>query len=133
MQIGVIGLGRMGGNMSRRLIKNGHEVVVYDHDAKAVAAQTSDMVADPDAGIEPAADLDQHRICRCGAKAVVDRAHIIDADRKEHRVARRTPVRGDSRESVWSISVGRRTSGAEPTRTWQNWSTDMTRGGDKAR
>src|SRR3984957_2069097 len=38
MQIGVIGLGRMGGNISRRLIKNGHEVVVYDHDAKAVAA-----------------------------------------------------------------------------------------------
>jgi 6-phosphogluconate dehydrogenase len=38
MQIGVIGLGRMGGNISRRLINNGHEVVVYDHDAKAVAA-----------------------------------------------------------------------------------------------
>jgi 6-phosphogluconate dehydrogenase len=38
MQIGVIGLGRMGGNISRRLIKNGHEVVVYDHDPKAVAA-----------------------------------------------------------------------------------------------
>jgi 6-phosphogluconate dehydrogenase len=38
MQIGVIGLGRMGGNISRRLMKNGHEVVVYDHDAKAVAA-----------------------------------------------------------------------------------------------
>jgi 6-phosphogluconate dehydrogenase len=42
MQIGVIGLGRMGGNISRRLIKNGHEVVVYDHDAKAVAALSSD-------------------------------------------------------------------------------------------
>src|ERR1700691_1037968 len=42
MQIGVIGLGRMGGNMSRRLIKNSHEVVVYDHDAKAVAALSRD-------------------------------------------------------------------------------------------
>src|SRR5580700_9612894 len=42
MQIGVIGLGRMGGNISRRLIKNGHEVVVYDHDAKAVAALSHD-------------------------------------------------------------------------------------------
>jgi 6-phosphogluconate dehydrogenase len=42
MQIGVIGLGRMGGNISRRLIKNGHEVVVYDHDAKAVAALSRD-------------------------------------------------------------------------------------------
>jgi len=42
MQIGVIGLGRMGGNISRRLIRNGHEVVVYDHDAKAVAALAHD-------------------------------------------------------------------------------------------
>src|ERR1700719_3375245 len=42
MQIGVIGLGRMGGNISRRLIKNAHEVVVYDHDAKAVAALSRD-------------------------------------------------------------------------------------------
>jgi 6-phosphogluconate dehydrogenase len=38
MQIGVIGLGRMGGNITRRLIENGHEAVVYDRDAKAVAA-----------------------------------------------------------------------------------------------
>ena len=42
MQIGVIGLGRMGGNITRRLIQNGHEVVVYDHDAKAVAALSHD-------------------------------------------------------------------------------------------
>jgi 6-phosphogluconate dehydrogenase len=32
----------MGGNISRRLIKNGYEVVVYDHDAKAVAALSRD-------------------------------------------------------------------------------------------
>src|SRR5579862_854805 len=37
MQIGVIGLGRMGGNITRRLMQNGHQAVVYDHDAKAVA------------------------------------------------------------------------------------------------
>src|SRR6204780_5622591 len=42
MQIGVIGLGRMGGNISRPLIKNSHEVVVYDHDAKAVPALSRD-------------------------------------------------------------------------------------------
>ena len=42
MQIGVIGLGRMGGNISRRLIQNKHEVVVYDHDAKAIADVTRD-------------------------------------------------------------------------------------------
>src|SRR5665213_843929 len=34
MQIGVIGLGRMGGNMSRRLMKGGHTCVVFDANAK---------------------------------------------------------------------------------------------------
>jgi 6-phosphogluconate dehydrogenase len=36
MQIGMIGLGRMGGNITRRLIQNGHEAVVYDRDPKAI-------------------------------------------------------------------------------------------------
>ena len=34
MQIGVIGLGRMGGNISRRLIKAGHHCVVFDANVK---------------------------------------------------------------------------------------------------
>jgi 6-phosphogluconate dehydrogenase len=34
MQIGVIGLGRMGGNISRRLMKAGHRCVVFDSNAK---------------------------------------------------------------------------------------------------
>src|SRR6201997_3712618 len=38
MQLGVIGLGRMGGNITRRLTANGHECVVFDRDAKAVGA-----------------------------------------------------------------------------------------------
>ncbi len=36
MQLGVIGLGRMGANMVRRLLKGGHECVVFDMSAKAV-------------------------------------------------------------------------------------------------
>jgi 6-phosphogluconate dehydrogenase len=36
MQLGMIGLGRMGGNMVRRLMKAGHECVVYDRDPKNV-------------------------------------------------------------------------------------------------
>ena len=36
MQLALIGLGRMGGNMARRLIAGGHEVVVWDRDAGAV-------------------------------------------------------------------------------------------------
>ena len=34
MQLGMIGLGRMGANMARRLIKGGHECVVFDHVAE---------------------------------------------------------------------------------------------------
>src|ERR1700751_2907203 len=37
MQLGMIGLGRMGGNMVRRLLKSGHECVVYNRSANAVA------------------------------------------------------------------------------------------------
>ena len=40
MQIGIIGLGRMGGNIVRRLMKHGHEPVVYDREPKAVMALT---------------------------------------------------------------------------------------------
>jgi 6-phosphogluconate dehydrogenase len=38
----MIGLGRMGGNIVRRLIKHGHSAVVYDKDPKAVAALAAD-------------------------------------------------------------------------------------------
>jgi len=38
MQIGMIGLGRMGGNMVRRLMKGGHSCVVFDRGADVVAA-----------------------------------------------------------------------------------------------
>src|ERR1700729_2257085 len=37
MQLGMIGLGRMGANMVRRLLKAGHECVVFDMSAKAVS------------------------------------------------------------------------------------------------
>jgi 6-phosphogluconate dehydrogenase len=37
MQIGMIGLGRMGANMVQRLMNDGHECVVFDINAGAVA------------------------------------------------------------------------------------------------
>ena len=36
MEIGIIGLGRMGGNMAQRLLKGGHKVVAFDFSAAAV-------------------------------------------------------------------------------------------------
>jgi 6-phosphogluconate dehydrogenase len=41
----MIGLGRMGANMVRRLLKNGHECVVYDRSADAVAALVREKAA----------------------------------------------------------------------------------------
>ncbi|MGQ0712693.1 MAG: phosphogluconate dehydrogenase (NAD(+)-dependent, decarboxylating) [Gemmatimonadaceae bacterium] len=41
MQLAMIGLGRMGGNMVRRLVQGGHEVIAYDQSADAVKAQVT--------------------------------------------------------------------------------------------
>ena len=40
MQLGIVGLGRMGGNMAQRLLRGGHDLVVYDPNPQAVEAQT---------------------------------------------------------------------------------------------
>ena len=42
MQLGMIGLGRMGSNIVRRLLRGGHSAVVYDKNAEAAAALASD-------------------------------------------------------------------------------------------
>ena len=36
MQLGIVGLGRMGGNIARRLMRNGHQVVVSDRNQAAI-------------------------------------------------------------------------------------------------
>ena len=53
MQLGMIGLGRMGANMVRRLIKNGHQCVVYDRSPQAVA----ELVKEKAVGVSSLADL----------------------------------------------------------------------------
>jgi 6-phosphogluconate dehydrogenase len=42
MQIGMIGLGRMGANLALRLMRNGHSVVAFDQDPAAAAALARD-------------------------------------------------------------------------------------------
>ena len=42
MQLGMVGLGRMGANMVRRLLKGGHECVVFDMSPKAVSELTAE-------------------------------------------------------------------------------------------
>ncbi len=45
MQMGMVGLGRMGANMVRRLVGDGHELVVFDVQADAVNALASETGA----------------------------------------------------------------------------------------
>ena len=51
MQLGMVGLGRMGGDMTRRLMRGGHEVVVYDLSPEAVG-DLADEGATPSSGLE---------------------------------------------------------------------------------
>jgi 6-phosphogluconate dehydrogenase len=44
MQLGVIGLGRMGGNIVRRLARNGHQCVVFDQNSAAIKALVGERV-----------------------------------------------------------------------------------------
>jgi 6-phosphogluconate dehydrogenase len=53
MQLGMIGLGRMGANMVRRLIRNGHSCVVFDRSAQAV----DDLVKDHAVGAASLVDF----------------------------------------------------------------------------
>jgi 6-phosphogluconate dehydrogenase len=53
MQLGMVGLGRMGANMTRRLIRKGHNCVVFDMSPKAV----SELVTENAVGATSLADL----------------------------------------------------------------------------
>ena len=44
MQLGMVGLGRMGANMVRRLMRDGHECVVYNRNPKPVQLLESEGV-----------------------------------------------------------------------------------------
>jgi 6-phosphogluconate dehydrogenase len=53
MQIGMVGLGRMGANMARRLLRGGHDCVAFDMSAKAV----EELVHEKATGASSLADL----------------------------------------------------------------------------
>ena len=85
MRLGMIGLGRMGGNLARRLMRDGHETVVFDVSADAVAALAS----------EGADGSRQHR--RDGGEAGGATCRVADDPRGAHGKSGR-PGRGDELE-----------------------------------
>jgi 6-phosphogluconate dehydrogenase len=78
MQLGMIGLGRMGANIVRRLLAQGHECVVYDHNAGTVA-QLHDQGAVGVASVEElVARLDAPRAVWVMVPAAVTGAVVRD-------------------------------------------------------
>jgi 6-phosphogluconate dehydrogenase len=73
MQLGMIGLGRMGSNMVRRLQRHGQECIVYDVHAQAAAALSGE-------GAQPAASLDEFiaKLNRPRAVWVMVPAAVVD-------------------------------------------------------
>ena len=76
MQLGMIGLGRMGANMVRRLMKGGHDCVVFDRSAAAVQALANG--SEHATGAASHADLIQ-KLARPRALWLMVPAAVVDA------------------------------------------------------
>lgn len=61
MEIGMVGLGKMGANMTRRLLRGGHRVVVSDLNAEAVASAEADGAVAADSPADLVNKLDTPR------------------------------------------------------------------------
>ena len=62
MRLAMIGLGRMGGNIARRLMRNSHEIVAFDRNAAAVAELAGEGAHPATSLADAAAQLEAPRI-----------------------------------------------------------------------
>lgn len=79
MQLGMIGLGRMGGGMTRRLLARGHDVVVHDVDKDAMARLVADGARRADSHEALAEALDAPRAVWVMVPAGGTTERVIDA------------------------------------------------------
>ena len=106
MQIGMIGLGRMGGNMSRRLMKAGHHCVVFDANRQAAR------------GAGKGRRHGRRVACGCGEDARGKAARRLadvaggPGHRRDGRAARRPAGAGTTSSSTAAIPSTRTTSAA---------------------
>jgi 6-phosphogluconate dehydrogenase len=78
MQLGMVGLGRMGANMVRRLLKGGHECVLFDVSPKAVDGLVQEGAVGSSSLQDFAAKLDKPRAIWLMAPAAVVENTIAD-------------------------------------------------------
>src|SRR5437773_1477124 len=88
MQFGMIGLGRMGGNMVRRLMRSGHTCVVYDRSPQAVET----LVKEGATGASPVAEFVK-KLAKPRAVCLMVPAAFVDASIDERAPL---PERGDT-------------------------------------
>ena len=62
MRLAMIGLGRMGGNMSERLMKGGHEMIVFDRSPEAIAKYAAMGAASSTGAADAASKMKSPRI-----------------------------------------------------------------------
>jgi 6-phosphogluconate dehydrogenase len=82
MQLGIIGLGRMGGNIARRLMLNGHSTVVYDRDA-----------------------VSRENLAKEGAQAVSDLPAMVAAMEKPRAVWVMLPAGAPTEDTITELST----------------------------
>ncbi|PLS75990.1 MAG: 6-phosphogluconate dehydrogenase (decarboxylating) [Actinobacteria bacterium] len=79
MQLGMVGLGRMGANMSRRLVDHGHQVVAFDVNAALVERAAEDGVTGVKSLEDLVAALDPPRATWCMVPAGEPTRSTVDA------------------------------------------------------
>lgn len=111
MELGMIGAGRMGANLVRRLVGGGHRCVVHDVDADAVAALVGedDAIAGAASIAELVDALDAPRVVWAMVPAGITGAVIADV--AEHLSPGDTVI--DGANGYYGDSIGRATALAE--------------------
>ena len=112
MQIAMIGLGRMGGNMVRRLLRGGHQCVVFDRSGDAVAdlvregatgaSSLTDVVAKLDKPrtvwlMLPAGEITEGTLSALAASTVVNRSSWVTTSKCSSLTAARVCPKGCAR------------------------------------
>ena len=85
MQMGMVGLGRMGANMVRRLMRGGHECVVFDVSAAAVEELAKEGAIGASSLDDFAAKLKQPRVAWMMVPAAVVEQTVADLSRRFQR------------------------------------------------
>ena len=133
MRIGMIGLGKMGANMTERLLKGGHEVVAYDLSADALkqaAAKGAETASDAGrAGREADGRRGRSWVMLPAGKvtdSTVEELAGLFSGRRRHRRRRQLELQGVDRPlrrrsrragSAWSTPGRRGVSGGSPRAT----------------